>query len=130
MPETLATFRGRVRCQRSMHMLTLSGMTAENPGEETTLIFSAAAPSDCSETLEEAVVERLEGAQYRIRSGTRAWPIEAEAVHLHREIAAAFYQAIPPRPAPWSKRLFWAVVLALAASRPGLAALRMLRRKV
>jgi hypothetical protein len=130
MPETLATFRGGVRCRRGMRTLALSGMTAQSPGEETTLTFSAAAPCDCPEALEDAVVERLEGAQYRIRSGERAWPIEAEAVHLHREIAAAFYRAIPPRPAPWSKRLFWAIVLALAASRPGLAALRMLRRKV
>lgn len=130
MPEAVATFRDGVRCQRSNCTLTLRGMTVESPGEETTLIFSAASPSDCPETLEEAVVERLEGAQYRIRSGTRAWPIEAEAVHLHREIAGAFYRAIPPRPAPLSKRLFWRLVLALAASRPGLAALRVLRRRV
>jgi hypothetical protein len=130
MPETLVTFRGGVRCQRGMQTLTLSGMTAESPGEETTLTFSAAAPSECPQALDDAMVERLEGAHYRIRSGTRAWSIEAEAVHVHREIAQAFYRAIPPRAAPWRKRLFWAVVLALAATRPGLAVLRILRRKL
>jgi len=30
--------------------------------------------------------------------------------------------------APWTKRVFWRVVLALAASRTGLALLRALRR--
>jgi hypothetical protein len=49
-------------------------------------------------------------------------------VHLHREIAPQFYRAIPPRPAPWAKRVFWRMVLALAASRAGLALLRALRR--
>jgi hypothetical protein len=132
MPETLATFRGTVRCEYSVQArtLTLSGTDAASPGEATALTFSAAAPTDCSGTLEDALVEHVEGAHYRIRSGTREWPIQAGAAHVHRDIAAAFYRAIPPRPAPWRKRLFWAVVLALAASRPGLAALRLLRRKV
>jgi len=132
MPETLATFRGSVRCERSAYppALTLTGMTVESPGEATALTLSAAVPAECPDTLEDAVVEHLEGAHYRIRSGMRAWPVEAAAVHLHREIAARFYQAIPPRPAPWSKRLFWRAVLVLAASSTGLAALKMLRRKV
>jgi hypothetical protein len=49
-------------------------------------------------------------------------------VHLHRDLAAQFYRAIPPRPAPWAKRVFWRLVLGLAASRAGLALLRALRR--
>jgi hypothetical protein len=132
MPETLATFRGTVRCgqSRPARTLTLSGMTEESRGEETSLILSAAAPVECPDTLEDAVIEHLGGRQYRIRCATGEWLVEAAAVHLHREIAGAFYRAIPPRPAPWRKRLFWRVVLALAASRLGLAALRMLRRQV
>jgi len=132
MPETLAAFRGTVRCECSTHTraLTLRGMSAESPEEETALTFSAAAPAACPETLENAVVERVAGTHYRISSGTREWAVEARAVHLHREIATRFYRAIPPRPAPWSKRLFWRVVLVLAASRTGLAALKALRRKV
>lgn len=132
MPERLATFRGTVRCGRSepRGALTLSGMTEEGGGEETSLILCAAAPLECPDALEDAVVEYLGARQYRIRCGTREWLVEAAAVHLHREIAASFYRAIPPRPAPWRKRLFWRIVLALAASGPGLAALKLLRRRV
>jgi hypothetical protein len=132
MSETLATFRGSVRCERSAYLpgLTLTGMTVESPGEATALTLSAAAPTNYPEVLEDAVVEHVSGAHYLIRSRSREWQVEAEAVHLHREVAAPFYRAIPPRGAPWSKRLFWRVVLALAASRTGLTALRMLRRRV
>jgi len=137
MPEALASFRGTVRCERSnrAHTLILSGVSADSlsadtGGEETALILSASAPVECPDTLDEAVVEHLGGRQYRIRSAAREWLVEAAAVHLHREVAAAFYRAIPPRAVPWRKRLFWRGVLALAASRPGLAALRMLRRHV
>ena len=132
MPETLATFRGTVRCERrpQARTLTLSGLSAASPGEETALTFSAAVPGEYPRTLEDAVVEHVDGTHYRIRSGTREWPLEATAVHLHREVATRFYDAIPPRPAPWSKRLFWRAVLVLAASRTGLAALKVLRRQV
>jgi hypothetical protein len=132
MPETLASFRGSVRCERSSraHTLTLSGTSAQSPGEETALILSAATPVECPDSLEDAVVEHLGGQQYRIRSVAGEWLLEAGAAHLHREIGGAFYRAIPPRPAPWRKRLFWRIVLTLAASRAGLAALRMLRRQV
>ena len=130
MPETLATFRGSVSCTRAAlaPQLTLSGSTAESPGEETALGFSATAPPDCPATLQDVRVEHLGGTQYRISSGARAWLIESRAVHLHREVAGRFYRAIPPRPAPWRKRVFWRLVLMLAASRAGLAALRALRR--
>jgi hypothetical protein len=130
MSEVLATFRGKVLCWRAQTApgLTLSGTTAERPDEQMALAFSAAAPADCPDTLEDARVERLEDGQYRIRSGSGEWLIGAGAVHVHREIAAQFYRAIPPRPAPWRKRLFWRGVLALAGTRAGLALLRALRR--
>jgi hypothetical protein len=130
MPEPLVTFRGAVRCARAPGPLgvTLSGETPERPGEPTALAFSAAAPPGFPESLDNAVVERLGAGRYRIYSPPREWVIAAAAVHLHREIAAQFYRAIPPRPVPLPKRWFWRVVLALAASRAGLAALRALRR--
>jgi len=74
------------------------------------------------------VVDDLGGAQYRIGAEQREWLIASPAVHLHRDLGAQFYRAIPPRPAPWAKRVFWRVVLSLAASRAGLALLRALRR--
>jgi hypothetical protein len=130
MAELLATFRGPVSCTRAALApgLTLQGDTAEAPGEYTTLGFSAAAPADLPAALPDTVVEHLGAVQYRIRTAGREWLIEASAVHLHREIAAAFYRAIPPRPVPWLRRLFLSAVLTLAASRAGMAALRALRR--
>ena len=130
MPERLASFRGAVRCARAPAVpgLTLRGNTAEAPGEPTALAFSGLAPADLPDTLVDAVVEHLGAAQYRIVEGTRSWLLTASAVHLHREIATQFYRAIPPRPAPWAKRMFWRAVLALAASRMGFALLKTLRR--
>jgi len=130
VPELLATFRGPVRCRCAADVpgLTLSGDTAEAPGEATALAFSAAAPAQFPETLQDARVERLGPGRYRISSAPREWLIAAAAVHVHRDVGAQFYHAIPPRPAPWHKRVFWRVVLTLAASRAGLALLRVLRR--
>jgi hypothetical protein len=53
--------------------------------------------------------------------------IDARAVHVHREIATAFYGAIPPRRVPWTKRLFWGLVLGLAGSSWGKRVLLALR---
>jgi hypothetical protein len=129
MADRLVSFRGAVRCERALAVpsLTLTGDTAEAPGEPTALAFSGSAPADLPERLADAVVEHLGAAQYRIGEGTRNWLITASAVHLHREIATQFYRAIPPRPAPWAKRMFWRAVLTLAASRVGLALLKALR---
>ena len=131
MAERLATFSGTVHCERAdgVPRLTLTGSsTSEAPGEPTTLAFTASAPADLPATLEDPVVDDLGGAHYRVAAGRREWRIDSEAVHLHREIAAQFYQAIPPRPAPWPKRVFWRMVLALATSRAGLKLLKALRR--
>jgi hypothetical protein len=130
MAELLATFRGPVSCAWAAQVpgLTLRGDTAEAPGEYTTLGFSTVAPADLPAALPDTVVEHLGGLHYRIRTAGREWLIEAPAVHLHREITAAFCRAIPPRPVPWVKRLFLNAVLVLAASRAGMAALRALRR--
>jgi hypothetical protein len=130
MPERLATFRGEVHCERADAVpgLTLRGVSAEPPAEPTALAFSGFPPADLPDTLEDAQVEHLGGAQYRIAGRSGSWLIEASAVHLYREVATQFYQAIPPRRAPWAKRMFWRTVLALGASRVGLGLLRALRR--
>jgi hypothetical protein len=130
MPELLAAFRGPVSCSRSAGVpsLTLRGTSAGEPGGEMALAFSATTLPDLPDTLHDVVVEQLGGGQYRIVSAPREWLLSASAAHLHREIAAEFYRAIPPRPVPWKKRVFLKAVLILAASRVGLAALRSLRR--
>src|SRR5438105_5492846 len=87
MPDTLASLRGPVSCRRGAAPLglTLSGETAEHPGERTELAFSAAAPADFPEALEGAVIERVGTHQYRIASAPREWLIEATAVHVRSE---------------------------------------------
>jgi hypothetical protein len=130
MPEPLATFRGRVTCTRTagVPVLTLNGNSAQAPGGEMALAFSATAVPDLPDTLQDVTVEQLGDGQYRIVSAPHEWLISASAAHLHREIAAQFYRAIPPRPVPWRMRVFWRAVLTLAATGAGLAALRALRR--
>ncbi len=129
MPELLATFPGPVACRRGEAVpgFTLSGETAERPGEPTTLTFAGTAPADLPETLAAVRVERATAGEYVIAAGTRSWTI-AGGVELHREVAPAFYRALPPRPMPWARRLSLRAMLALAATRAGLALLRRLRR--
>jgi hypothetical protein len=131
MPHRVVTFHGGVSCRRDSGGplgLTLLGRTTDHPDEKVSLAFSGRAPDALPEVLEDPTVDRLDGSRYRVACGARDWIIEATAVHLHREIAAPFYQAIPPRAAPWSKRLFWRVVLALAATGWGKRLLLALRR--
>jgi hypothetical protein len=127
----VATFRGGVSCRHDATGplgLTLIGWTQDHPEEKVTLSFSGRAPEGLPEVLEDPTVDQLGAGRYRISSSPREWLVEARTVHVHREIAAAFYRAIPPRGAPWSKRLFWRLVLGLVASRWGKRFLLALRR--
>ena len=130
MPEALVRFSGPVRCQRGAAPLglTLSGRAGAPPGEPATLAFSGAAPPQLPATLTDALIERLDARRYRITSAQQAWDIEANALHVHIEVAGPFYAALPPRRVPLAKRLLWRVVLTLAASRAGLKLLAALRR--
>jgi hypothetical protein len=130
MPEgavRIAAFRGAVRCQRDAAgplEITLAGLDADDP---VAVAFSGATDPGLPEVLEQAVVERVAPARYRVAAGARDWQIEAAAVHLHRDVGRAFYQALPPRPAPAARRLVFRLALWLAGSRAGLAVLRVLR---
>jgi hypothetical protein len=133
MAEPLTSFSGVVTCTRAAGVpeLTLCGRSAGPAAAPTTLAFSAAASPELPELperLQDAVIERVGSGQYRIRSAARAWLISASAAHLHHDVGVKFYTAIPPRAVPWRKRVFWSVVLALAATSAGLALLRALRR--
>ncbi len=112
-------FRGWICCRRDADGplgLVLVGRTIDRPEEIVHYAFSGQAPADMPDALEDAVVEQLGERRYRISSGEKEWVLDA-AGHLHREIATAFYRAIPPRAVPWRKRVFWHVVLKLAEWR-------------
>jgi hypothetical protein len=145
MPEPLETFRGTVTAARAEHAplgLTLTGTSAGSaaqPGEPTQLAFSGSAPAGLPAVLQDVSVSEPEGDRYRLSAGGAGaagvaggepgeWLLEARAAHLHHDVGAAFYRALPPRPVPWSRRLMWALLLRLAASRAGLSLLAALRR--
>jgi hypothetical protein len=129
VPDSPVKFSGPVRCTRGAPPLglTLSGQLPPGDPRPATVAFSALAPADLPDVLTDALIEPLGGAQYRLSDARRSWLIESPSVHLHRDVGAAFYRAIPPRPAPRLRRLFFRVVLWLAASHRGVALLMRLR---
>ena len=129
-PESVVTFCGPVECRFDgcgPLGLILSGRTSQRPNEVVHVAFAGAAPADFPRTLTSASVERLGAESFRIASGTSAWIVSARAAHVHREVAAAFYQALPMAPLRWTQRLFWRIVLVLAASTAGRRLLRSVR---
>jgi hypothetical protein len=129
-PHRVVTFRGGVSCRRDTSGplgLTLIGWTADHPDERASVAFSGRAPDTLPEVLEDATVTRIDERRYRIASTPREWVVTATAVHVHREIATSFYRAIPPRPVPWSKRLFFRLLLAMMANPLGKRVLLALR---
>ena len=129
-PLRVVTFRGGVSCRRDTNGplgLTLIGWTADHPDERASVSFSGSAPENLPEVLEDPTVYRIDERHFRISSAPRDWVVEATAVHIHREIATSFYRAIPPRIPPWSKRLFFRVVLAMMSTSWGKRLLLALR---
>lgn len=127
----VAQFRGAVTCARTPHGplgLTLSGRTADHPGEAVTCAFAGTAPAGLPERLEDAAVEQLGPGEFRITSAAGAWPVAARSVHLHRDVAEGFYRAIPAQPAPLRRRVLFRVMLGMARTRVGIALFRALRR--
>jgi len=124
------TFRGGVSCRRDPDGplgVTLIGWTADHPDERASVAFSGRAPDSLPEVLEDPAVYRVDERHYRISSAPREWIVEATTVHVHREIATSFYRAIPPRTPPWSKRLFFRVVMAMMSKPWGKRLLLALR---
>jgi len=130
-PRRIVRFRGGVSCRRDDGPLglTLIGRTTDRPEETAALAFCGLAPAGLPEALEDATVEQVDVGRYRIWSGKREWIFPAHSAHLHREVATMFYRAVSPRLVPWSKRLFWRVVLAMAANPLGRRLLLLLRRR-
>lgn len=92
------------------------------------MMLCGATPAGLPEVLEDVVVDRIGAGSYRIRSGGSEWPVAARSDHLHRDITAAFYEVIAPRPVPWGKQIFWRAVLGLVSHPFGKRLLLALRR--
>jgi hypothetical protein len=131
-PLRVLTFLGGVSCRRETSGplgLTLIGRTTDHPEEKVSLAFAGRAPDTLPEVLEDPTVYRVDERRYRITSTPREWLVEATGVHIHREVTTAFYRAIPPRTARWSKRFFWRVILGLVGTSWGKRLLLALRRR-
>ena len=127
-PHPVATFSGLVTCTRtSSAALTLSGAARDVPAERLVLTFTGVASCDVPATVTDARVTRVDGRTYRLESPPAHWLIRARALHLHRDVRAEFFRAVPPRRVPLGKRLFWRALLWLAARRSGLRLLGALR---
>jgi hypothetical protein len=112
-------FRGRTSCRRDgegpLGLLLVGRITQDREEEDVEVAFSCPAPSDLPAELEDAKLELVAGNRHRLTSGERSWSLQGP-VHVHREISPVFYKALPPRPVPIRKRLFWRVMLTLAAN--------------
>jgi hypothetical protein len=128
-PSLLAAFRGAVDCRRTAEALILTGAAADPADGRLILTLITASAADLAASLTDATVAALDEHRYRITCGSRSWVVEAASVHVHYDIGEAFYRAIPPRPAPLTKRLFWGAVLALAGTRAGKRLLLSVRRR-
>ncbi len=126
----VAALRGPVTCVRTANALILSGAAADSADDR--LILTFIAPVDCRHP---GLADRGQRARPRRASLSHHFAVwrdascEATSVHVHRDIGKAFYRAVPPRPVPFAKRMFWSLVLALAGSRTGKRVLASLRRK-
>jgi len=110
---------GRLACRRTdgpVCVVTVVGR--DDLGEPVYLTLVGAAPRGLPDCIVAATVDTSEEPRYRIHDGSESWSMEGQR-YLHRDVAAAFYAAVPPRPPSLAKRLFWRMVLAGAASRVG-----------
>ncbi len=126
----IAVFDGAVACARETGAspgVTLRGVSAGEPPEGLIVSLVGADGGQLPAVLEGARVVAVDESGYRIESPPQQWLLRARTVSVHRDARAEFFRAVPPRPAPLGKRLFWRAVLRLARSRAGLRLLAALR---
>lgn len=128
-PSLLAAFRDAVACTRTADALILSGAAADSADDRLILTLTSPSAVDIPDSLTAATVEAVGKNRFCIGSASRAFVVGASSVHLHRDIGKVFYRAIPPRPVPLRKRVFWRLALWLAGTRTGKRVLLSLRRQ-
>jgi hypothetical protein len=123
MPARILRFAGPVQSVRGpcRDGITLLGQLAEVDGTSTPaqLALICQRRQELPAQLHDMLFEALTAPQIVLRSGGREWHIPCITWQLHRDAGAAFYAAIPPRLAPWTRRLAWRVLLGTAATGPG-----------
>lgn len=123
--QPVIAYRGKVELRLNAASplgVKLVGRSADT-NETACLSFVGAPPPNLPSELHDPTVHRIDAASYRLAAGERAWTIPATGIHLHRDVSEVFYRAVPPRPVPLSKRIFWRVIVGLAATPLGRALL-------
>ncbi|HEV2703893.1 MAG TPA: hypothetical protein VGV09_19870, partial [Steroidobacteraceae bacterium] len=101
--------------------ITLLGLLCQADGESSAAQLSLM----CSErpalpsTLTEVSVEALAVPDVVLRSGAQVWRLRCNTWQLHHDVGATFYAAVPPRSTPWTRRLGWGLLLAIADTAAG-----------
>jgi hypothetical protein len=129
LPSPPSRFRGPVACRRTANALTLSGAAADAAEGILILTFLSPAPPVLPPSLGAPAVAAVDERHYRIAGASGDWIVETTSLHVHRDVGSAFYRAIPPRPAPLARRIFWRTVMALAGNRAGRRLLLAVRGK-
>jgi hypothetical protein len=109
---------GRLVCRRTDGPACVTLVGRDDRGDPVHLTLVGTAPRGLPDSIVAATVESSRDDRYRIGDGSATWSMQARG-YRHYDLAAAFYAAVPPRRPALAKRLFWQVVLAGAASRPG-----------
>lgn len=122
--------------------LMLTGHEAGTPARVTELAFCGALPPvdrrGLPSRLDYAEIDSAdpprETTHYRLRfgegeAGEREIVIVARNAFVHRDVSIALCAAIPPRKAPWLRRVAWRALPAIVASRTGRRILLALRRR-
>jgi hypothetical protein len=123
VPSQIVRFIGPVKWEAGPGPagITLLGKIVEADGRTTTaqLSLSGLESPPPPPILNDLIFEALTAQDMVLRSGGAEWRVRGTTWQLHRDVGAAFFAAIPPRPTPWARRLGWAALLGLAAVRPG-----------
>jgi hypothetical protein len=83
---------------------------------------------DVRVALEAANAVPAGGRGVHITAREGAYLVAVAGIHVHRDLTDELRRVVPPRAAPWRKRVLWRALLALAASTAGRRLLRGIRR--
>lgn len=118
--------------------LVLTGHEAGTPAAVTEVAFARAGKAALPAELDYAEIDSADpprgDTHYRIRfnegeAGAREVVIVARGAFVHRDVSIALCTAIPPRKAPWLRRLAWRALPAIVSSPAGRRLLFALRRR-
>lgn len=111
----LAEFSGPVQCRRESlpTALVLSGAERRG-GVPLQLRFMAPAPETLPVIVSDIDVYAIEPGEWKLRAHGGSWTVCARSLLVHRDVATAFFSALPPPRVPWTLRFGWSLLLSLA----------------